>query len=100
MVRPDEMPVHIRRMINDLGFGDRSQLDRVVPSLFRHLCDAPGLLAIVHVVLAPKFRDNSLACAVDCLSAAMANEAAGLASFVGPVPLLAATPMAFSTGCN
>jgi hypothetical protein len=33
MTPPSDMPPHIRRIINDLGFGDRSRLDTVVPSL-------------------------------------------------------------------
>jgi hypothetical protein len=41
MTNPSDMPVHIRRLVNDFDFGDRTQLDPVVPSLLRHLCDAP-----------------------------------------------------------
>lgn len=89
MTSPDKMPDHIRRMINDLGFGDRTQLDAVVPSLFRHLCEAPGLLAILHVVLAPKFKDSTMATAVASLRVSMVEKAALLAPHIAPVPQLA-----------
>ena len=96
MTSPSEMPDHIRRMINDLGFGDRKKLDAVVPSLFRHFCDAPGLLAIMHVVLAPKFKDGTMANAVARLQESVVAEAARLAPYVAPLPQLAATPAACS----
>jgi len=92
MTAPLEMPHHIRRLINDLGFGDRTKLDVVVPSLFRHFSDAPGRLAILHVVLAQRFKDGSMAIAVSRLRAAMAAEAARLAPQIAPLPQLARTP--------
>ena len=96
MTSPSEMPNHIRHLINDLGFGDRTHLDPVVPSLFRHLCDASGLLAILHVVLAPTFRDGTMSTAVARLHASMVKEAERLALFIAPLPRLAATPAACS----
>ena len=94
MMSPAEMPSHIRRMINDFGFGDRTRLDPVVPSLLRHLCDAPGLLAILHVVLTPKFKDGTLSNALAKLRTAMAQAAAGIAPQIGLLPQMAATPSA------
>jgi hypothetical protein len=94
MTSPSEMPPHIRRMINDFGFGDRSKLDPVVPSLLRHLCDTPGLLAIVHVVLVPRFKDGTLAQPIGRLRSAMVDEAAKLAPHIAPLPQLAAMPTA------
>jgi hypothetical protein len=94
MMSPAEMPGHIRRMVNDFGFGDRTGLDPVVPSLLRHLCDEPSLLAVLHVVLAPKFKDGTLTNAMARLTAAMALEAERLAPQIGLLPRLTATPYA------
>lgn len=97
MTKPSDMPTHIRRLVNDFGFGDRTQLDAVVPSLLRHLCDAPGLLAVMHVVLMPKFKDDTLSRAVARLKARMRQEATMLAPHIAPLPLLAASPVARAT---
>lgn len=96
MVPPDAMRPEIRRLINDLGFGDRSTLDPVVPSLYRHLTEWPGYLAILHVVLVPRFRDGTLAHAVATLQGAMASEAERLAIHLPPLPALARVPDAIS----
>ena len=77
-------------MINDFGSGDRAELDAVVPSLLRHLCDAPGLLAILHVVLVPKFRDGTLAAAFARMKASMLREAERVAPYIGPLVSLLA----------
>ena len=96
MISPAKMPIHIRRMVNDFGFGDRTRLDPVVPSLLRHLCDAPGLLAVLHVILVPMFKAGSISEPFALLRAAMAKEAARLAPHITPVPQLAALPSARS----
>jgi hypothetical protein len=55
------------------------------------------LLAILHTVLRPYFRDGSLQTATDALSAQMKAAAADLAPYIGPLPLLAAKPEAIAT---
>lgn len=92
MVRPPDIPPHLRRVINDLGFGDRSQLDTVVPSLWRHLAGEPGLLGLLHVVLAPKFRDGSLKQVINAFQSKMRDAASEFAPHLRPMPLLAALP--------
>ena len=95
MMSPSDMPPHTRRLINDLGFGDRTQLDPVVPSLLLYLCDAPGLLAVLHVVLVPQFKDGTLQ-VVARLKSAMTHEATTLAPYIAPLPQLTATPSALT----
>jgi hypothetical protein len=92
MTPPDEMSAEVRWLLNDLRFGDTSALDTVVPSLYRHLTDWPAYLAVLHIGLAPRFRDGTLAAAVARVEQAMAAEAAGLARRIAPVPALAANP--------
>ena len=92
MVRPVDIPLNLRQLINDMGFGDRSKLDSVVPSLFRHLAVEPGLLGLLHVVLTPKFRDGSLKAATDALYGKMRDAAGELALHLRPMPLLATLP--------
>jgi hypothetical protein len=55
--RPRSHGPTLRWLINNFGFGDRSKLDPVVPSLFRHLAHWPKYLATLHVSLLPRFRD-------------------------------------------
>ncbi|MBS0244960.1 MAG: hypothetical protein JSS20_22535, partial [Proteobacteria bacterium] len=97
MVAPVDMPLHIRRLVNDLGFGDRSQLDVVVPSLLRHLAGAPALLGVMHVLLIPKLTNGSLRAATDALYAEMQSSAAELAKLTSPLPLLASLPATAAT---
>ena len=92
MTPPVEMSADVRWLLNDLRFGDRSNLDAVVPSLFRHLTDWPAYLAVLHIGLAPRFRDGSMAEAVGRVEQAMAAEAAVLARQIAPVQELASTP--------
>lgn len=94
MTPPADMPPHIRHIINDFGFGDRSRLDTVVPSLLRHFADTPGLLAVLHVILVPQFKDGTLRSFVDQLKGSMVREAAILAPSIAPVPALAASTSA------
>jgi hypothetical protein len=86
MTPPAAMTPAVRRLIQDFGFSDRSQPDPVVPSLFRHFTDMPALLAILHVMLVPRFRDDSLARAVTVMHRAMRSEAALLAEQLALLP--------------
>ncbi len=92
MTPPAEMSSDVLWVLNDLGFGDRSQLHPVVPSLYRHLTGWPAYLALLHTNLAPKFRDGAMADAVDRVKRAMAAEAATLARTIAPVEALADKP--------
>ncbi len=85
----DTMSPQIRWLINDLGFGDRSKLAPVVPSLYRHLTNWPGYLAVLHVTLRPRFRDGTIAAATEQLRQAMAREAVPLALSLPPLRRLA-----------
>jgi hypothetical protein len=91
MTTPADMTPAVRRLIQDFGFGDRSKPDLVVPSLFRHFTAEPALLAILHVVLVPRFRDGTLAWAVDGMNNAMHSEAVQLAEYLAPLPDLTQT---------
>jgi len=88
----DAMPPQIRWLINDLGFGDRSKLAPVVPSLYRHLTNWPGYLAVLHVTLLPRFRDGSIATATEQLRQAMARAAVPLALSLPPMRRLETIP--------
>jgi hypothetical protein len=92
MLAPEAMTPEIRRLVNDIGFGDRTRLDSVVPSLLRILAGCPPLLAVVHVVLVPSLRDGSLQRRTDALRAEMQAAAGGLARHLPPLPRLAALP--------
>lgn len=97
MVPPAEMPPSLRRLVNDIGFGDRTQLDAVVPSLLRHLAESPALLGLLHVLLIPKLRDGSLEAQTDALRREMVAAADALAPSLGPLPKLAALPAVADT---
>jgi hypothetical protein len=92
MTPPIEILPEIRWLLNDLGFGDRSQLDAVVPSLYRHLTDWPIYLAVLHMSLAPHFRDGTMAAYATRVEHAMAIEAVALARHTRPVPKLIQLP--------
>jgi hypothetical protein len=92
MISPDAMAPSVRLLINDFGFGDRSKLSPIVPSLFRHLAGWPSYLATIHVSLLPRFRDNSLANATNNIQQAMAREAASIGIYLPPLRRVAATP--------
>ena len=86
----DTMPPHIRLLINDLGFGDRSTIDPVVPSLYRHFTNWPGYLALLHVLLVPRFRDGSLATATEHVCLSMKQDASSIALSLPPLQHLSA----------
>jgi hypothetical protein len=92
MVAPEAMAPSLRWLINDFGFGDRSKLDPVVPSLFRHLAHWPKYLATLHVSLLPRFRDHSIAMASYDLQRAMIREAAIIATNLPPLKRFASAP--------
>lgn len=92
MAALDTMPPKIRWLINDLGFGDRSELVPVVPSLYRHLTNWPNYLAVLHITLLPRFRDGSITTATEQLRQAMAREALPLALSLQPLHRLATIP--------
>ena len=97
MTQLTDLPLGLRRLINDLGFGDRSRLDPVVPSLYRHLTDWPGYLAVMHVTLVPRFRDGSIARASQRVHGAMITEANSIAHHLPPLRLLPAAPHVAAT---
>ena len=86
------IPAHLRRLINDLGVGDRSRLNPVVPSLYRHLTGWPGYLGVIHVTLVPRFRDGSIATASLRVQEAMKAEAGFIAQHLPPLRHLPAAP--------
>ena len=100
MAALDTMPTQIRWLINDLGFGDRSKLAPVVPSLYRHLTNWPAYLAVLHVTLLPRFRDGSIATATEQLRQTMAQEAVPLALSLPPMRRLATLPEVSDTISN
>jgi hypothetical protein len=97
MTPPDAIAPGLRLLINDLGPGDRSALDPIVPSLYRHLIAWPGYLAAHHVVLVPRLRDGSLMRLAQEVLGAMVREAASLAEYLPPLPRLAAARQATQT---
>jgi hypothetical protein len=97
MISPQTMAPSLRWLINDFGFGDRSKLQPVVPSLFRHLAHWPGYLAALHVSLLPHFRNKSIAKASNDLQIAMASEAAMIARSLPVLKLFRTRPKLFDT---
>lgn len=63
-----------------------------MPSLYRHLTGWPAYLAVLHVGLAPLFRDGTMAAATARVERMMDAEAARLARTIAPVPPLADHP--------
>lgn len=104
MTPPTEMSADVRWLLNDLGFGDRSRLDAVVPSLYRHLTGWPAYLSVLHIALAPRFRDGTMADYTSRLERAVAAEATAFARQIRPVaklgdmPELQATMRRFTSG--
>ncbi|HRD76539.1 MAG TPA: hypothetical protein PK264_11455 [Hyphomicrobiaceae bacterium] len=80
-----EIAPDLRHLINDLGFGDRSELDSVVPSLYRHFTPWPALLGLLHATAGPAFRDGSLAFKVETLHDQMRAKAAEIAPTLAPL---------------
>ncbi len=97
MTPPDAMTPDLRLLINDLGPGDRSTLNPIVPSLYRHLTPWPGYLAAHHIMLVPRLRDGSLVRAAQSVHQAMAREAASIAEYLPPLNRLAAASAATET---
>ena len=97
MTSPDAMTLELRRLINDLGVGDRSTLSPVVPSLYRHLTAWPGYLAALLVTLRPHVHDGSLAHAAQDVQQAMAHEAKSISTYLPPLWRLAANTRATET---
>jgi hypothetical protein len=97
MVAPETMDPSLRWLINDFGFGDRSKLDRVVPSLLRHLAHWPRYIAALHNSLLPRFRDQSIAMASTDLRNAMIREAAIVATDMPPLKHFSSTPELLET---
>lgn len=87
----EQMSSEARWLINDLRVGDRSRLDPVVPSLFRHFADDPIVLALMHVLLADHFADGSIERAMHALEHAMRERAVDLAEHLVAVDVLAAS---------
>jgi len=86
-----------RWLLNDLREGDRSELDPVVPSLYRHFMDCPGLLQWLHRHLAPRFAGGQMAADLRPLRQAMKEEASRWAERLGPVPQALRAPDVLQT---
>jgi hypothetical protein len=82
----DELDARTRWLLNDLREGDRSELDPVVPSLYRHLSACPGLIEWLHLHLAPRFADGRMTAKLQRLRQAMQHEAIAWAERLEPVP--------------
>jgi hypothetical protein len=92
MTPPTEMSTDVRWLLNDLRLGDRSQLDTVVQSLYRHLTDWPAYLSVLHIALAPRFRDGTMAGHMSRIEHAMAAKATAFARQIRQSPKLAGMP--------
>lgn len=93
MTPPGAIPAHILSLLASLSGGTDATL-AAVPSLYRHLVGWPGLLALIHVVLAPRVADGSIARAIADLAGRAEAQAAGLARHMPALPLLASHPEA------
>lgn len=104
MTPPTEMSADLRWLLNDLGYGDRSQLDAVVPSFYRHLTDWPAYLSVLHINLAPRFRDGTIGHHASRVENAIAAQATVLARQIrlparlSDMPDLQATMRRFTGG--
>lgn len=86
----------VRRLINDLGFGDRTEIDPVVPSLYRHFTHWPSVLAIFHINLIPLFKNQTIQHQTDDVLLAMHKEAKVLAKQLTPLSALSKETAALS----
>jgi hypothetical protein len=82
----DALDARTRWLLNDLREGHRSELDPVVPSLYRHLSACPGLIEWLHLHLAPRFADGRMTAKLQRLRQAMQHEAIAWAERLEPVP--------------
>lgn len=92
MTSPSAMTPAARLVINDFGFGDRSKLNPIVPSLFRHLTNWPAYLATIHVMLMPRFRDSSLEELTRAVHQAMFREATSISVYLPVLSILRSFP--------
>jgi hypothetical protein len=97
MISPGTMAASTRQLINDFGFGDRSTLHPVVPSLFRHLAHWPNLIEALHLALLPRFRDGRIADLSHSFRRALALESIRVAAKMPALVRLAARPELIET---
>jgi hypothetical protein len=94
MTPPAAIPPHLYDLLLVMQLPGPSGAAQVIPSLYRHLTTWPAFLALLHVVLMPRFRDGSIARATDRMRIAMQEEAEGIAPMLAPLPRLAQVPEA------
>lgn len=82
----EQIDLPTRWLLNDLQEGDRSQLNPVVPSMYRHFMAYPALLRWLHQPLAPRFADGRMAADLHVLRQRMSDQARELATRLGPLP--------------
>ena len=92
MMAPQDMSVSVRQLLNDFGVGKRETLDPIVPSLFRHFAHDANILALLHVLLAERFRDGSIERVMGSLEQAMRLEATHLARYLPPLARIQSEP--------
>jgi hypothetical protein len=97
MTPPAAIPPHLYDLLLVMQLPGPSGAAQVIPSLYRHLTTWPAFLALLHVVLRPRFRDGSIARATDRMRIAMQEEAEGIAPMLAPLPRLAQVPEAAAT---
>ncbi len=92
MVEVGAIDANTRWLFNDLRVGDRSTLDPVVPSLYRHFVPYPALLQLLHQSLAPHFASGRIDACVKDLTCKFKTRAEHLSAQLGPPPELLRQP--------
>lgn len=81
-----------RRMIDALTADPIVDRATLVPTLYRHLPQCPGLIPLIHAALLPRFRSGEVAAAIAAVTAAMEREAARFLPELGPISALRQRP--------
>jgi hypothetical protein len=88
MVDVESLPEPVAGLLTLVSTHDPATGTVVVPSLYRHLADRPGLLALLVTLLMPRFEDGSIRASVEAVRADMTGAADALATdlHVPPAP--------------
>jgi hypothetical protein len=78
-----------RRMVDAMATSSPSDRAGIVPSLYRHLIDMPGLIPAIHADLIGRFQSGEIKAAVKAVSGTMQHEAERLSAVIPALGQLA-----------
>jgi len=81
-----------RRIVDALCADPGVDRSTVVPSLYRHLVNWPGLFPAIHAALAPRFASGEILAQMDAVRSALRQHGAALGDGIGPLRRLSEAP--------